>query len=103
LAGSVALIGFGVDSVIEIASGIVILWRLSNNPQTEDREEIAHRLIGMGFLALAAYISYSALHDLITHNPPRSSYFGIAYAGACIIVMPLLARAKRRVAIHIDS
>jgi divalent metal cation (Fe/Co/Zn/Cd) transporter len=99
----VALIGFGVDSVIEAASSVVLLWRLSDHPHAEEREEIAHRLVGVGFLALAAYISFHALHDLITHEPPRVSYFGIAYAGACIIVMPLLARAKRRVAARLDS
>jgi divalent metal cation (Fe/Co/Zn/Cd) transporter len=103
LAGSVALIGFGVDSVIEGASSVVLLWRLSDHPRAEEREEMAHRLVGAGFLALAAYISFDALHDLITHEPPRVSYFGIAYAGACIVVMPLLARAKRRVAARLDS
>ena len=59
--------------------------------------------MGVGFLALAAYISFDALHDLITHELPRVSYFGIVYAAACIVVMPLLARAKRRVAAQLDS
>jgi divalent metal cation (Fe/Co/Zn/Cd) transporter len=103
LAGSVALIGFGVDSAIEVASSVVLLWRLTKHPHAEEREEFAHRLVGAGFVALAAYISFAALHDLITHEPPRVSYFGIAYAAACIIVMPLLARAKRRVAANLDS
>jgi divalent metal cation (Fe/Co/Zn/Cd) transporter len=103
LAGSVALIGFGVDSAIEVASSIVLLWRLSDSSHADEREELAHRLVGVGFLALAAYISIEALHDLITHELPRVSYFGIAYAAACIIVMPLLARAKRRVAANLDS
>ena len=103
LAGSVALIGFGVDSIIEVASSAVLLWRLSDHQQTQEREKLAHRLVGVGFLALAAYISFDALHDLITHEPPRVSYFGIAYAGACIIVMPLLARAKRRAAARLNS
>ena len=98
LAGSVALIGFGVDSAIEIASSIVLLWRLTDHPQAEVREKVAHRIVGVGFLALAAYISFDALHDLVTHELPRVSYFGIVYAAACIVVMPLLARAKRRVA-----
>ena len=103
LAGSVALIGFGVDSAIEVASSIVLLWRLSNHPHAEERENVAHRLVGVGFLALAAYISFDALHDLITHELSRVSYFGIVYAAACIVVMPLLARAKRRVAAQLDS
>lgn len=103
LAGSVALIGFGIDSVIEVASSGVLLWRLSDRSGTERREKIAHRLVGISFFILAVYISFNALYDLISHRPPHSSYFGIAYAGACIIVMPLLARAKRRIAIFLDS
>jgi divalent metal cation (Fe/Co/Zn/Cd) transporter len=103
LAGSVALIGFGIDSVIEIASSTVLLWRLSDRPRAEEREMTAHRLVGAGFLALAAYISIDAIRDLITRNPASVSYFGIVYAAACVIVMPLLARAKRRIAAHLDS
>ena len=102
-AGSVALIGFGIDSIIEVASSGVLLWRLSDDPRAEEREDLAHRLVGVGFLALAAYIAFDALHDLIVHEPPRVSYFGIVYACACIVVMPLLARAKRRAAARVDS
>jgi divalent metal cation (Fe/Co/Zn/Cd) transporter len=103
LAGSVALIGFGVDSIIEVASSAVLLWRLSDHPDAEARERLAHRLVGIGFLALAAYIAVDALHDLLAREPPRVSYFGIAYAAACVIVMPLLARAKRRAAAKLNS
>jgi divalent metal cation (Fe/Co/Zn/Cd) transporter len=103
IAGSVALISFGIDSVIEVASSIVLIWRLSSHPMAEKRELLAHRLVGIGFLLLAAYISFSALHDLITRTPPRISYFGVVYAGACVIVMPLLARAKRRIAAKLNS
>src|SRR5437762_9763313 len=63
-AGSVVLIGFGIDSVIEVASSTVLLWRL-NAHLGEEREKIAHRLVGIGFLALAVYISYIALRVLI--------------------------------------
>jgi divalent metal cation (Fe/Co/Zn/Cd) transporter len=103
LAGSVALIGFGIDSLIEVASSGVLLWRLSDQPHAEEREEIAHRLVGVGFLALAAYIAFDALHDVITREPSHVTYFGIAYAAACVIVMPLLAGAKRRAAAKLDS
>lgn len=103
LAGSVALIGFAVDSIIEVASSAVLLWRLSEHQQAEEREKLAHRLVGFCFLALAIYISLDALHDLITHEPPRVSYFGIVYAGACVIVTPMLARAKRRAAAKLNS
>jgi divalent metal cation (Fe/Co/Zn/Cd) transporter len=103
LAGSVALIGFGIDSVIEVASSLVLVWRLSDASGAEDREEFAHRLVGACFLALAVYVSFEALKDLLTHSAPRVSYFGIVYAAACVIVMPLLARAKRRAAANLQS
>jgi len=102
-AGSVALIGFGIDSLIEVASSGVLVWRLSDLPHAEEREGIARRLVGVSFLALAAYIAFDALRDLIAHEPPHVSYFGIVYAAACVIVMPLLARAKRRAAAKLDS
>ena len=103
LAGSVALISFGIDSVIEVASSLVLVWRLSDTAAAEDREEFAHRLVGICFLALAIYVSFAAMKDLLTHSPPRVSYFGILYAIACLIVMPLLARAKRRAAANLQS
>src|SRR5882762_5402640 len=103
IAGSVALISFGVDSVIEVASSLVLVWRLSGASATEDREAFAHRLVGVCFLALAIYVSFEALKDLLTYSTPRVSYFGIIYAAACVIVMPLLARAKRRAAANLQS
>ena len=110
LAGSIALISFGADSIIEVASSGVLLWRLSNPIRGEHREELAHRLVGVSFFALAAYVCVAAMHDLIAHEAPRASYFGIIYAAACVIVMPLLAGAKRRAsrrvksnALHADS
>jgi divalent metal cation (Fe/Co/Zn/Cd) transporter len=102
-AGSVALISFGIDSVIEVASSLVLVWRLSDASAAEDREEFAHRLVGVCFLALAIYVSCEAVKDLLTHSSPRVSYFGIVYAAACVIVMPLLARAKRRAAANLRS
>ena len=103
LAGSVALISFGIDSVIEVASSLVLVWRLSDASATEDREAFAHRLVGVCFLALAIYVSYEALKDLVMSSPPRVTYLGIFYAAACVVVMPLLARAKRRVAANLRS
>jgi divalent metal cation (Fe/Co/Zn/Cd) transporter len=102
LAGSVALLGFGIDSVIEVASSAVLLWRL-NAVAGEARERSAHRLVGFGFLALALFILVEAARMLLMHSPPRPTYFGIFYAAACVVVMPLLARAKRRAAETIDS
>src|SRR5437660_4285039 len=103
LAGSVALISFGIDSVIEVASSLVLVWRLSDASATEDREAFAHRLVGICFLALAIYVSFAALEDLLTHSAPHVTYFGIVYAIACVVVMPLLARAKRRAAANLQS
>src|SRR5229473_1411944 len=103
LAGSVALISFGIDSVIEVASSLALVWRLSDASAAEDREEFAHRFVGVCFLALAVYVSFEAVKDLLTHSSPRVSYFGIVYAAACVIVMPLLARAKRRAAANLRS
>src|SRR5438067_9273547 len=103
LAGSVALISFGIDSVIEVASSLVLVWRLSDASATEDREAFAHRLVGVCFLALAIYVSFEALKDLLTHSRPHVTYLGIVYAAACVVVMPLLARAKRRAAASLQS
>ena len=103
IAGSVALISFGVDSVIEVASSLVLVWRLSDASAAEDREAFAHRLVGVCFLALAVYVSFEGVKDLLTHSTPRVSYFGIIYAAACVIVMPLLARAKRCAAANLQS
>src|SRR5207302_9139129 len=103
LAGSVALIGFGFDSVIEVVSSLVLVWRLSDASATEDREAFAHRLVGVCFLALAVYVSFEGIKDLVTHSSPRVTYVGIIYAAACVIVMPLLARAKRRAAANLQS
>src|SRR5437660_558833 len=103
LAGSVALISFGIDSVIEVASSLVLVWRLSDASATEDREAFAHRLVGICFLALAIYVSFEAMKDLLTHSTPRLAYLGIIYSAACVIVMPLLARAKRRAAANLQS
>jgi len=101
LAGSIALVGFGVDSVIESLSGAVLLWRLAASG--EDRERAALKIVGVSFLALAAYVAFDAAKSLLAHEPPDASYIGIALAVASLIVMPLLARAKRRVAATLNS
>ena len=77
--------------------------RLSDAAAAEDREAFAHRLVGVCFLALAVYVSSEALKDLLTLSTPRVTYFGIIYAAACIVVMPLIARAKRRAAANLQS
>jgi divalent metal cation (Fe/Co/Zn/Cd) transporter len=101
MAGSVALIGFGADSIIEVASSCVLLWWLAEGSSNRDRA--AHRLVGACFFALAGYIALDASVDLLNRAAPRVSYFGIVYAAACVVVMPILARAKRRVAARLNS
>lgn len=103
LAGSVALVGFGVDSVIESTSGAILLWRLRDGERGEQRERLALRLVGVSFLLLAAYVAFDAVQSLVRREPPEASYLGIGIAALSLIVMPLLARAKRRVAAQLNS
>ncbi len=106
LAGSIALVGFGLDSVIEVSSGAVLLWRLRAEADAERRERAEHRalrLVGVCFLALAAYVAYDSIQGLVRHEAPQESFFGIAIAVASLIAMPLLARAKRQVARQLSS
>jgi len=100
LAASVALVGFGVDSIIEVSSGAILLWRLVSG---EHREKLALRLVGISFLALAFYVGFDAIKSLWLREPPDATFVGIALAAVSLIVMPLLARAKRRVAANLNS
>ena len=93
LAGSIALVGFGLDSVIECSSGAVLLWRLGSGGDAERRERIAVRLVGVSFLLLAAYIAFDAVTSLVQREAPRESYLGIGVAAASLIAMPLLGWA----------
>jgi divalent metal cation (Fe/Co/Zn/Cd) transporter len=105
LAGSIALVSFGFDSLIEVSSGAALLWRLHlDSPERRERaERVALKLVGISFLLLAAYIIYDSTKSLINREPPRTSYVGIGIAALSLMVMPLLARAKRRVAASINS
>ena len=106
LAGSIALVGFGLDSVIETISAGILLWRLraDNDPlRRERRERTARGLVGMGFLALAVYVAVESLRALLIRAQPERSLPGILIAVAAVVVMPLLGRAKRRVAAQLGS
>jgi len=108
LAGSIALVGFGLDSVIETSSGAAMLWRLRHRHERdaasrERAERIALRIIGGSFLALALYVAVDAAHSLWTREAPHESIPGIVIAALSLAVMPLLARAKRRVARTLNS
>ncbi len=103
LAGSVALVGFGADSVIELFSSLVLIWRLRSGAAGERRERRALKLVGWSFFALALYVGYEAATDLISRRAPEASYAGIALAAIALVAMPILARAKRRVAAELRS
>ncbi len=94
-AHSIALIGFGLDSVIEFVAGAVVIWELRGADQ--ERERSATRLIGVTFFILAGYVAVEAIRDLITHARPHASLPGLAITVAALIVMPTLAVGKRHV------
>lgn len=96
LAGSVALLGFGLDSLIELASALIVIWQLRGETAGEDRDTRAVRLVGVTFFALAAYLTAAAIRDLVTGARPASSTAGLAITAAALVVMPVLAVAKRR-------
>jgi divalent metal cation (Fe/Co/Zn/Cd) transporter len=106
MAGSVSLIGFGLDSIIEVTSGAALLWRLHHDLNHSRRERVERatlRIVGGLFIALAAYIAYESCSTLAGHKAPERSIPGIIVAALSVIAMPLLARAKRRVAAGIGS
>lgn len=94
-ASSIALVGFGLDSVIEFFAAIIVVWQLRGGEE-QDRETRAVRLIGVTFFVLAAYLSIQGIRDLTSSARPQESMPGLAVAAAALLVMPVLALAKRR-------
>jgi len=103
VAGSTALVGFGIDSAIESSSGAVLLWRLKDGADGEQREKLALQLVGVCFLILAAYVGIDAGRALWLGEAPDESIIGIIVAAVSLVVMPLLAHEKRKVASSIAS
>jgi divalent metal cation (Fe/Co/Zn/Cd) transporter len=106
LAGSTSLVGFGFDSLIEVTSGAALLWRMSADADEGRRERVERtslRIVGGCFLALATYLVIDSVKTLLLHEAPESSPVGIAITAAAVVVMPLLARAKRNVAKQLGS
>jgi len=99
-AGSVALVGFGIDSLIEMSSGSVMLWRLNSGASNE---RLAQKLVGASFFALAGYVFYEAVESLFKGERPEISWPGIALALLSATIMPFIARAKRSVGRNISS
>jgi len=94
-AGSVALVGFGLDSAVEVSSGLIILWQFSH-VMPESRERRALRLLAVSFFALAAYVGFESARALITGAEADHSRVGIGLAIASLIIMPFISYAQRR-------
>jgi divalent metal cation (Fe/Co/Zn/Cd) transporter len=112
--GSIALVAFGADSVVELISGATLLWRLrvqstgshdagETAERVERAERLAGRVVGVCLFALAAYVVVQSAYNLWARAASRPSPVGIAVAAAAVIVMPVLAATKRRIAALIDS
>jgi divalent metal cation (Fe/Co/Zn/Cd) transporter len=105
-AGSISLVGFGLDSFIEVTSGSVLLWRMSVDADVRRRElneKRALRIVGICFLLLAVYVLYESVANLLSKRVPERSGGGIVLACVALVVMPLLSRAKRNVGRAISS
>jgi divalent metal cation (Fe/Co/Zn/Cd) transporter len=106
LAGSISLVGFGIDSFIEVTSGGVLLWRMSVDADVQkrgQREKLSLRIVGICFLALAVYVGYESISDLAGRKAPEHSIPGIILACVSLVVMPLLSRAKKKVGNDLGS
>jgi divalent metal cation (Fe/Co/Zn/Cd) transporter len=106
IAGSVSLIGFGLDSLIELTSASALLWRLRNDQNLSQRrriEQITLRIVGWCFIALAMYVGFESASGLIQREAPERSIAGIIIACLSLILMSALARAKRHVAQDLGS
>ena len=109
VAGSLLLVAFGLDSVVELVSGAILLWRLAVEARGEDVEgvERAERraawLVGVSLALLCVYVLASAIYGLATHAQPESSPVGIGISAAAVLVMPALAVSKRRLATRLAS
>ena len=106
-AGSIALVGFGLDSYVEVASGLVLIWRLRKHGFGDEEEEAAEKrailFVGVTFLLLALYVTYESGKKLFFHEHPDESIVGVILAIASLIVMPILAFYKKKIASEINS
>ena len=104
VAGSIALIGFGIDSAIEGFASVVIVWRFTGSRTlSEAAERKAQKLVAIQFFILAPYVGVEAVRSLINADRPEESVVGIALAASSLVIMPLLGRAKQRVGRRIGS
>jgi divalent metal cation (Fe/Co/Zn/Cd) transporter len=107
LASSIALVGFGVDSFIEVLSGLVMLWRLraesSGHLPNEEAERRAIKLIALTFFILAAYVTFESVRDLLGGEKAEASFVGLILTAVSLVVMPVLAHKKRQLAKEMGS
>ena len=104
LAGSIALVGFGLDSFIEGAASAVLIWRMSGTRVfSQHAENRAQRLVALQFFVLAPYVGVESVRSLINGDRPEETLLGIGLATASVIVMPMLGIAKQRIADEIGS
>ena len=104
LAGSVALLGLGADSLIEGAGSIIIVWRFSGTRTlSEGAERRAQQVVALSFFALAPYIAYEAIAKLASGEHPATSWLGIGLSVISLIIMPFLGTAKKRLGTQLDS
>ena len=103
LAGSPALLGFGIDSFVESLSGMVMIWRFSHPAEDHQRERTAIKLVGFSLILLAVYVAYEAATALYYREPPDRSVVGFVIAAISLVVMPLLYVLKRRTAQALSS
>ncbi len=103
-AGSIALIGFGIDSVVEAMAGFVLLWRFADSRHASERaERSAQKMIAVSFYVLAAYVGFEAVRGVVAGERPDGSTVGIVLAAATLLTMPPLAIAKERLAHELHS
>ncbi len=103
-ASSIALLGFGADSLIESVAGIVLLWRFATSrASSEEAERRAQKLIALSFYAIAVYVGFEAVRSLLTGERPEASWVGIGLAAFTLVTMPPLAIAKGRIGEKLGS
>lgn len=103
IASSLALIGFGTVSIIEVFASAVVIWHLRPGRGSVERTAHAHRLVGIAFGGLAVVLAVAGVRDLVTGRQPDESPWGIAYLAVTVVVMFGLAYGKRRIADRLDS
>jgi divalent metal cation (Fe/Co/Zn/Cd) transporter len=106
VAGSISLVGFGIDSFIEVISGATLLWRMTVDADVQSRERnerLSLRIVGICFFFLAVYVAYESCSDFIARKAPERSIPGIILACTSLVVMPILSRAKKKVGYELGS